>query len=69
VEVPTAKPVTIPDEPTKATMTSLELHAPPAGVPTSVIVEPVHTVLGPDIDGAGDDTVSVLLLEQPVGNV
>jgi len=49
VATPELIPVTMPVDPTVATDGLLLLHVPPDGVPDSVVVEPMHTVLLPEI--------------------
>ena len=63
--VPADTPVTMPDVmPTVATVVLELLHVPPVTESVSVIVDPAHTVPGPDIEGT-DETVITLETVQP----
>lgn len=69
VTTPAATPVTTPvEDPTVAIVVLLLVHVPPSGLPVSVIEEPAHTVLGPEITGVGS-TVMIKVAKQPVDNV
>jgi len=47
---PPPTPVTTPvDEPTVAIEVLPDVHEPPDGLPVRLIVEPTHTMLGPEI--------------------
>ena len=48
--MPAATPVTTPDELTVAIVELLVVQLPPDGVPVKVIVEPVQTVVPPDME-------------------
>lgn len=65
VTAPATRPITVPVEPTVATVVLLLLHVPPAGEPESNTGLPLHAVTLPDIDAAGL-TVIVLYVAQPV---
>ena len=68
--LPSATPLTTPvTEPIDAMVKSLLLHVPPVDTSVRTIDEPVHTEVGPDIAAGSGSTVSVAILEQPVGNV
>ena len=57
--VPARIPPTTPlDEPTVAVAVALLLHVPPPGS-VRVIVAPVHTDVGPDIEGNVELTVTM----------
>ena len=67
VTTPAETPVTTPVvAPTVATDVLLLLHEPPDVASVSVIVEPVHTELLPDIAAADVVTVTVLYAAQAV---
>jgi hypothetical protein len=55
-------PVTSPDAPTVAMVGSLLVHTPPAGVLTSDVVEPSHTVIVPVIADGAVVTVAIAVL-------
>lgn len=51
--MPVPTPVTTPDELTVATVGVPLVHEPPEGQPESVIMLPVHTLVGPVMTLAG----------------
>jgi hypothetical protein len=69
-EVPAVTPVIIPVvDPAVATVVLLLLHRPPPTPSVSVVVRPVHIDVIPVI-GVGEElTVTVVVVEHPVGNV
>ena len=55
-----------PPEVIVATPVLLLLHEPPVVASLSVIVDPTHTVEGPDMEGAVEETVIVLVAMHPL---
>jgi hypothetical protein len=67
IVVPNDIPVTIPvDDPTVATVALDDAHVPPPILLVSVMVDGMHTVVGPDIVPIEALTVSTLVAKQPV---
>ena len=62
VAEPAATPVTTPDVATVATIVFPLLHVPPAVASVSAMVEPIHTLDGPEI-AAMDDGLTVMIFE------
>ncbi len=56
-------------DPTVATDGALLLHAPPVALSVNVIVDPIHTDVGPDIATGAALTVTEAVLRQPVESV
>jgi len=67
--VPDVTPVTIPVEPTVANAVLLLAQVPPPVASVSPIVDPTHTVAGPEIFAGNAFTVTVRVAIQPVGKV
>src|SRR3569833_2728519 len=63
-EVPTPRPVTLPDPSTLAADV-LDDHVPPLTASDSAIVAPIQTLSGPVISGGGGPTETVFDAEQP----
>lgn len=65
--VPTATPVTIPDDSPAVAMAALLLaHVPPVAVCERNVIAPAHTVRAPDIEPIGALTVTSVVRRQPV---
>ena len=53
-------------DPTVTTPVALLLQAPPVAPSTRVVVEPMQTVEGPEIEGVDEFTVTTVVAVQPV---
>lgn len=71
VSTPAATPVTIPVDPTVASVVLALLHAPPVVASASIIVSPAHTDDPPVMLPATGKALTVIgaLMRHPVGNV
>ena len=67
--VPATIPLTKPADVMVATDELLLVQLPPDGALPSAVVLPTHTSATPLIDDGNPFTVTVVCLEQPVGNV
>jgi alpha-D-ribose 1-methylphosphonate 5-triphosphate synthase subunit PhnH len=68
VAVPAVMPVTLPVEPTVATLVEPELHIPPPEPSVTLIIDPAHTLKGPVIvpaSGNGLTVTTVVALALP----
>lgn len=67
---PGALPVIIPVVvPIGATTGLLLLHVPPPVLSVSAMVDPTHTLVGPTITPGNGFTVTIVVVEHPVGSV
>jgi hypothetical protein len=64
---PAARPVTTPDVPATARVTLLLIQLPPAAIPVSVVVVPVHNEDAPVIETGRGFMVTTTDREHPVG--
>lgn len=64
--MPTTSPVAAP---TDAMLGALLLHVPPGVLFASVMLRPLHTVLGPEFALSDAFTVTTAVRLQPVGSV
>jgi len=64
--VPGATPVTVPPDVIVATEVVPLVHTPPVLTSVSVIVEPAHTRVDPDIAEGNELTVTITDAEHPV---
>ena len=69
VAMPPDMPVKTPVPEIVPTVSGLQLQEPPVGVAESVVLPPTHTTIVPVIGPGLGLTITVMLTEQPVGNV
>jgi len=66
VAVPAVTPETTPEDDTGATEIVLLVHVPPEGLPPSVIVVPVQSMLAPVIEAAEVTVMERVTYAEPI---